>query len=253
MNYKVNFEVLEDDNGYKGFGIEQGIGYFEPGWDTGLMFHDIFEHWFENTNYFSTNELSQAGECVALGIRSYLDDHSGLISSFASYNKYQGNEWNTWNTIIGQVAENLDKDAYIQYPNDFNYTTLSNYKPENLYEGYVAAYCKEYYKLSKKLSKQIEMAVSYGYWLGEQVHSKRLNEIYHFMTNLKLVWSILELNTLDMYDDSYLVPYGSTLTVEVGNKITARLHTPEFNFTWSNETTEEYIETRLSKKLQYEY
>lgn len=243
-SYQVNFTVVDDD--MVGFGIEQGLGYFEPGWGTELMFHDIFEHWFEDTKFFKTAELSQAGECVALGIRSYLDNHTGLVSAFAGYNKFHGCEWNTWNTLIDQVGENLDPETTNQYPNDFNYTTLPSYKPENLFEGYVESYNK-YYKIPKKLAKKVELAVSYGYWLGEQVHKGREMDIRDFMNNLKIVWEYLELDSKDLYEQSSMIPLGSTLTVNVGSKIVARLRTPEFNLTWSNETSEDYLIRKLEK------
>ena len=215
--YSVEFRV--DNVGqdeFKGFDNVKTSGYFEPGWSMDLLFHDIFEHWFEDTKYFRTQELSQAGECVAMGIRSYFADVSGLIHSYAGYNRYRGIEWNSWSTVISQCGENLDPDAYIKYPNDFNYDYLQGWNGENMYEDYVNAY-NEYYKgkFSLKLKNEIEKAVSYGYWLGEKLFEGKIQMIDTFCRNLQIFLRELNILDLGMYDSSHYLIHGRTMSVSV--------------------------------------
>ena len=175
-NYTVR--LVTDDSEWassRGFVNENCLGKFDAIWNINGFAHDLFEHWFEGTRYFKTRELSQAGECVACGIRQYLDDNSSIVERFMGYNMFHGVEWNSWNSIVGQVKEVLDGND--TFPNDFNYKHLSKWNGKNEFKGY----CKEQCKYSAKgFDEQIERAFSYGYWLGG-----------HVFTNLDLVEDFL--------------------------------------------------------------
>ncbi len=235
--YEAQFRVsINGDSDMNGFENVATAGFFEPGWNMNLLFHDIFEHWFENSKYFKTDSLSQAGECVALGIRTYFDSdcYNNLVQRFAMYNEHNGVEWNTWNVIIGQISENLpdskdeDGNDYAenanQYPNDFNYTTLKGWNGENDFEGYVDSYNKYDAKIPDSLKEEIEKAVSYGFWLGEHLFSDKLNMIDNFCSNLKDFLDKTGIEKLDMYEDPtdlYDLAW-KMLTVKVGkDNITA--------------------------------
>lgn len=243
--YNVTFRVdcYGKNTEFRGFENIKTAGYFEPSWDIALLWHDIFEHWFEDSEYFRTKELSQAGECVALGIREYFySTYSGLIERFAGYNKIQGCEWNSWKTIIGQVGENLpnskdeDGNDYAenanQYPNDFNYEHLPQWKKENNFKGLVEAYKEKYYNIPEDLANDIETAYSYGYWLGEQMFSDKIGLIRDFMTNLKYFLEKLNIAQTDIYEAPDYPIHERLLTVQVrqdnivaefcGCKITAK-------------------------------
>ena len=183
MNYKTS--LILDTSGYSesvGYVNEVALGRFDAGLDMGLFAHDMFEHWFEETKFFRTKELSYAGECVAMGIRSYLDDHSDIVRKFMSYNTYYGVEWNSWHTCLGMITDHV-KGYSDSYALDFNYLTLKGYKPHNLFEGYCGNYES---KLSPELNTQIEETVTYGYWLGEQVFKDRLQQVYDFLSLFKI-------------------------------------------------------------------
>jgi len=198
--YEVNFRAVNNNNLHTellGFENIKTAGYFEPGWNMNLLFHDIFEHFFEDSKYFKTSQLSQAGECVALGIREYFVNNSSLVDRFAAFNKYRGNEWNTWNTILGQISDTLEGNT--QYPNDFNYSHLDIWQKENNFEG-VASYYNDLFKVPDHLLDEAETAFSYGYFLGEYLFSDMLYIINDFCENLNLFLDKLCFNNQEMYD-----------------------------------------------------
>lgn len=221
--YLAEFKV--DNYGHNteftGFENLKTAGYFEAGWSMDVLFHDIFEHFFEDSKYFRTEQLSQAGECVAMGIRTFFYENSGLVQSYVFYNKYNGVEWNSWNTIIGQVGENLNEDNFNQYPNDFNFEHLPQWQYEeeedNFFEGMVEAY-DNYYNIvdnHPQLAKDIERAVNYGYWLGEHLFKDMLYMIDNFCANLEKLIKLLDMEGKDIYESCELPIHDRTLIVDV--------------------------------------
>lgn len=260
--YTVEFKV--DTQGIhkevRGFENVKTAGFFEPGWTMPLLWHDIFEHWHEETKYFKTAQLSQAGECVAMGIRQFIYENSNLIDRYSSYNKYHGVECNNWNVCIGQCVENLpdstdeDGNPYAEnaneYPNDFNYTTLPDWDKTNQFEGYAKRYAKEYYadKLTDELANEIELAYSYGYWLGEKLFSDKLNMIYSFCENLKLFLDKTGIGATDYYSAPDFPIDGEMLTVKVGKKnIVAEFCGVKITANQSEETAMKQIRSFLNK------
>lgn len=215
--YTVSF-VAEwgDYSDFQGFAVND---VFEPGFDMALLFHDIFEHWFEHSEFFSTDQLSQAGEVVAMGIREYLNDTSGLVYQFACYNKYQGVEWNTWTTILGQIRETAED--YSPYPNDFDFQYLDQWDGEIWIDDMIPYYDDAFEEDYPELVPLIYRAFNYGYWLGEFMFSDRLQLMYEFCLNLRdFAKEIKERYELDFCNCSNL--RGATLDVHVGmDEITA--------------------------------
>ena len=73
MSYVASFEIKEDDaDGTIGF-IPKGCDDFNAATDGSFLFHDVFEHWFENkVRWFSGDAaLNPAGEVAAMGARLY--------------------------------------------------------------------------------------------------------------------------------------------------------------------------------------
>ena len=251
--YSVEFRVDnsgQSESGFNGFENVKTAGYFEAGWNMNLLFHDIFEHWFEDSKYFKTSQLSQAGECVAMGIRSYFLDYSCLVNKFASFNKFHGPEWNSWSTCISQVQETRNGDND-KYPNDFKYSYLPEWEPENINKGYVDSYGGE--NLPKKLKKQIETAFSYGYWLGQKMFDGKLDMIYNFCTNLNIFLKELELDNLSMDDSTYLPIGGYYLNVDVRtDNIVAEFAGIKITANQSEATAHKAVKAILNK-FEYSY
>lgn len=107
--YSISFHHDNGDyNEFCGFyqSIPGGLSFGEGGYHRNLIFHDVFEHWFEGTHVFSTGrELSINGEAFAMGIRQSLYDNSHLVDSWAGYNRLQGCEWNSWQTISALISD----------------------------------------------------------------------------------------------------------------------------------------------------
>jgi hypothetical protein len=207
--YNLTFVIDESGNqDFTGFSEIKTREYFEPGWDFALLWHDMFEHWFEYTDYFSTSELSNAGECVAMGIRDWFDNSTGLVSNFGAFNKYRGCEWNSWVTCLSQIQES--SEDYSCYSNNFKYTTFEGYnKKNNDFEGMFKAYNE--YKLSKKYEKKIEKAFTYGNHLANKIFKGRVNEIEDFCNNLKHFLDSLEITKTDTYEKSIYNLHGKEL------------------------------------------
>ena len=215
MNYEVKFKIQNNKRcELTGFEEVKTAGMFDPGWGINLLFHDIFEH-REFCKEYSTKELSQAGECVAMGIRTYLYSCSGLVHHYAGYNKYQGIEWNTWNTILLQVAE-TKREEDGKYPNNFNYTHLKQWKKTNEFQGMCEAYNENYHV--EELYEDIETAVSYGYWLGEHLFKDRIHLIGDFCENLKQFLIHTDMESRDPYDTHPLDIDQLSFNVKVGSK-----------------------------------
>lgn len=190
-NYKVDLILNNHEyDDFKGYVPLKCNNYFEGSLHINTFSHDLFEHFFEFSKYFRTKELSEAGECVAMGVRTYLDYHSSIVQNFMGFNKYKGIEWNSWNTCIGQISESLEYPD--KYTIDFDYKTLPFYKKNNIFKGYCESYRSS---LSEKLNTQIEEAFSYGYWLGEYLFKDRLNMIYDFLELLKDYLSYLDVDS----------------------------------------------------------
>lgn len=74
MQHVIDFTIQEDPaNGEWGFYPDSAIGHdFNTSWMPHMLFHDIFEHWFEDTGYFSGNAAwNIGGEVAAMGAMSY--------------------------------------------------------------------------------------------------------------------------------------------------------------------------------------
>lgn len=210
--YDVEFKIKNSQkNDYNGFEVVKTAGWFEPSWDINLLFHDIIEHFFEQSKYFYTSEFSQAGECVAMGIRTYLNDYSSLVTDFAGYNKYRGVEWNSWTTCISQIRESINGES--EYSNNFNYTHLKSWDKKNIFKG-VAKYYDEYYKVEEFYEK-IELAFSYGYYLGEKLFNNKIDIIYRFFRNLREFLSEIEILNLTHYDTSIYLLENTKFIVNV--------------------------------------
>lgn len=73
MKHSVKFNITVDDaTGEYGL-IPLGCEGFNAFWNGQGIFHDVFEHWFENNHkYFrGKNALNRGGECAAMGAFMY--------------------------------------------------------------------------------------------------------------------------------------------------------------------------------------
>lgn len=178
MNYQISMVVkpLEYD---EGFGWKPKL---VPEFDAvPTMSHDLFEHWFERTNFLKTKELSHVGEAVAIGIRTYFDENSKIVHNHMNFNQFRGVEWNSWNTLL-QIYDDLDQE-FPQYSTDLSFMGL-RWKKENYFKGYLKSYDQSK-SLSANIRTQLEIGISYGYWLGQKMFKDRLNEIDEFLFKIK--------------------------------------------------------------------
>ncbi len=203
MNYEVEFSLLNDPNGlyeFKGFVNTVAEGEFEAGFNIGTLYHDMFEHWFENSKYYSTSSLSQCGEAVAMGVRAWLEDEGSVPTEYGVYNRYQGIWWNSKSTILSQVyetEEEVEEYGEAKYPNDFDFKHLDSWDgeiSEHIRYQWECVHTENYYvEIEEKYLEDILKAMSYGYYLGELLFEDSLEMIEDFLNNLKQWLSTLEL------------------------------------------------------------
>ena len=236
--------IVNDGMGYSelcGFVTKGTEEHFDGVWNVGGIFHDVIEHWFENSEYFETDDLSQAGECVAMGIRTWFADYSGLINDYAFFNRQNGIEWNSFSVMLGQVQES-EEHEYSIYPNDFNYKTHPEIENELHYLGYSENYDK-IYNLSKELHTKIDTAFSYGWNLAEYLFSDADLQAYdNFFENVKLFLSHSGIDDFNLYDCPDFMS-NMEWTFEVGkNGINSIITLNGDVFTISDKTSEEEIQ-----------
>ena len=112
MEYKVYFRVREDDaTGEFGFMLEN-VDNFNASINSISFFHDVFEHYFENTFPFTGESCENiSGEIVAMGHFLYYMD-AGLDSDYRlnfRYNRYiYGSPDAASSTIWSLLADPID-------------------------------------------------------------------------------------------------------------------------------------------------
>lgn len=225
-NYQVRFVMdYNADSGLDGFVLDKHLGRFDGGMEMGLFFHDIFEHFFEFTNLYHTSQESQAGECVAMGIRAFFLENTYLVPDYASTNAVMGHYWNILGVMSSQVIdtqreieESADGEEYEpQFPNDFSFKKLNLeiydkfYILENV-EGYEEL--KEWGETYPELFEGIKNAFNYGFALGKHMFEDRLELIDAWCA--KLAAFINRMKDTEIWEPEYL-KY-ATFDVRVGQR-----------------------------------
>lgn len=225
--YRLRFVMdYNAASGLDGFVLDKHLGTFDGGMDMGLFFHDIFEHFFEFTNLYHTSKESQAGECVAMGIRAFFLENSNLVQDFASTNKYRGDYWNILAVMSSQVRETqeeveqhlADGDEYLpRFPNDFDFRSV-DLEIEDMFwilefeDGYRDL--KQFGEKHPELFEDIKKAFNYGFALGRFLFEDRLALIDAWCG--KLVDFIEKMQNTGIWEPEYL--QYATFDVRVGQR-----------------------------------
>lgn len=260
--YTCNFTVdnFGRNKEFTGFESDLTSGYFEAGWSPALLWHDIFEHWFESSSYFSTKELSQAGECVAMGIRQWFYDYTNLVQKYAAYNLFRGVEWNSAQTILSQIVEaheEIEEYGHSEYGLDFDYVTLPEYEPQDQFKGFINPYMTDYidYDLPSGIIDKIEGALDYGYWLAEFLYSDMIHIIDKFMSNLVqfLTFTGIYDEHRDYYESCPFPIDGRKLVVQVRkNEVIAKFGSLYITSNQQPETIDK-VSRQFLNEFEYEY
>lgn len=214
------------DSGLDGFVLDKHLGTFDGGMNINLFFHDIFEHFFEFSDLYHTGQETQAGECVAMGIRTYFLESSDLVQKFASTNKYRGHYWNILAVMSGQVRDTqaeverhaAEGDEYPpQFPNDFHFKGI-DLPIEDMFwilegeDGYKDL--EQFGEKYPELFEGIKKAFNYGFALGKYLFEDRLELIDAWCQ--KLDKFIKKMEDMEMWEPQYLTY--ATFDVEVGER-----------------------------------
>jgi hypothetical protein len=252
--HTITFNIINEDNHNEYVGFEPIIGdnlsFNEPTFSSQLLFHDIFEHAFEESKYFSTKgKLTSNGESMAMGVRKWFYENTRLIEKYAGYNKNMGVDRNTssiLDSLVFTFMEDKEKGYYPKYPIVKKFKGLD--LPKNDYKLALYDYGKE------KYLKRMNKAYKYGISLADHLYEGMEEVLSSFMDNLILFMEKSGINHIGKEHYEVLeIPYlhGSTCGVE----ITKTMVTFVLNFTngleiyFDSEFDTDEIEA-LAKKVQ---
>ena len=154
---------------------------FNAFWDGRGLFHDVFEHWFENVNpLFKDNyAFNIGGECVAMGARYYYMDSMQMQHMLepSNYN-------NAWNSPRIENESSIQESIVNGYCN-FGFTLESNVPnmPEtdcNEMEYQLG----EFWKNVKDIKSEDEDIRQYGEKYKRSVTKNKIFNLYRYGYNM---------------------------------------------------------------------
>lgn len=183
MKHVVVFNI-DEDNATGEYGlIPVGCEGFNAFWDGVGIFHDVFEHWFENKHKYFIGEaaLNRGGECAAMGAAMYYWECLGVSNRpLGSYHYFMDS--------ARMENEYALKEAITQGYMDFGSVLESNvpyqkqikggdleYEVEKLYEGVqLAELSQDNPKYSKEVKDSVTLAklrnlYRWGYRMAERL------------------------------------------------------------------------------------
>lgn len=141
--------VFDDDSKRSGAGIgvlpkltlDPDTG-FDPNWSGLMMFHDVFEHWFEHVDPYFKGEYAMniGGEMCAMGACWYFYDLLRLDSRLSSRGI-----WSPQASNIGTTHALLQVVALHGDYSEFGNTLLSNVPPQKPADEEMEAVLNEYW------------------------------------------------------------------------------------------------------------
>ena len=189
---------------------------FDSTWSGIMVFHDVFEHWFEETlDYFKgENSCNVSGEVVAMGALSYYYDTLGLPNRLKVNTNYSHEEL-IISTTQGFIEDAIMHDSF-QYGETFNSIIPTQ---EESYSDFLESIIDEHWSQIEELEPQSEEGKIYKqslskeklancYRFGFELASKivddkfqNTNTLYEFIE----FWDTFTKNTSaeDLYSMSY--------------------------------------------------
>lgn len=189
-------------------------GFMEGGVSPELLYHDIFEHWFEMSGLFRTPELSINGEAVAMGIRHSLETNWGLATQHGAYNKFNGWQWNSRATIK-DLLYNVEQEECPIY--GVCQTPIRASKVE--VESWRVEEAAELLQLHDKYPEYADvLAHDYAFgwaWADEVYQWHQQDALSRFMENLKVFHVALGLGD-DLHQDNIFGLESMIVNVDLG-------------------------------------
>lgn len=113
MKHVVTFDLTEDEN-MGGYGLLQDIvndnnseGLFQVNWTTRMLFHDLFEHYFEGRGKFSfRNMFNIQGEMYAMGHFSYYQEYYQVFNNKSIHTDCDTAVHTTWYELLESFQDN---------------------------------------------------------------------------------------------------------------------------------------------------
>jgi len=201
--HKVELDFFEDNNGILGLAHKNSYDRdeaFDAFYDGALIFHDVFEHWFEhNHKYFMGNYgFNVAGESAAMGAACYYIQELGLYNRLM-YRGFQGIDQILSNTTTDIISEaiwagycNFGTELRccipkIKYTDNYTLETyLTEYRhqlKQKMRVGSRSEYCCEgEYEFAKKYKKsvtkrKVKSLTRWGYQMAEKLIPHNRNNI----------------------------------------------------------------------------
>jgi len=202
MKYVVTLKKFEDDStgdtGFTHIETFNANAPFNAFWEPSGIFHDVFEHWFEDKlRYFRDKNMCNIyGEMVASGIRVWMYHNA---CGFDVFEYRRGNrQYTFFEDTQGQCLEAITEE-YTQFPiHDIGIPYqkyIDNaYNLENVLSEYWFQFINKYPKklLNQKevYQSRIQNAYRYGYNLAERLYGKYdAHVLYDFFSKVLSTWN----------------------------------------------------------------
>lgn len=202
--YSVKLVYHECENsGLTGYVQPELKEVFQPFDRFSGIVHDLFEHWFEGTEFFDSQEITLAGEYIAMGCREFLIVNSNWFYGF----------WYYKNLNVNGLAylENFLFDNYehsVHHPEDRKGDYYPNFPIQPIKLKYftgvkpneISFFSKRFDLLipesyKKKVNKKLHRYYAYGFQLADFMFGNRLRDLEDLVTRFEKLYAyILEKN-----------------------------------------------------------
>ena len=226
MQYEVMLRLHKDDSG-RGLVPENAMGIFNPFWSADGIFHDVFEHYFENNHpYFNgSNSFKIFGEMVASGHGAAYRDIG--VNNF----KYRDDKNRSY--IVDTTS--LLQDWINGSAEDLEYPIGVCPIPQRSAEKHtIRYYINEYLdwieknvpedkkKLRKQLKNMVRRCYAWGFKRGEKIANGDKDHSYDYMNKFLDTWdefSIYDPFNLMIADEEAYPPMGFKFIITTRPKL----------------------------------
>lgn len=224
--YSVKLVYHECENsGLTGYVQPELKEIFQPFDRFSGIVHDLFEHWFEGTDFFNAEKITLAGEYVAMGCREYLITNSNWFYGFWYYKNPNVNGLAYLENFLydnyEQSVLKADERSFDYYPcfpeHPVKLKLFTGVKPGeiSMFSRRFDLLIPESYK--KKMNKKLNRYYQYGYQLADFMFNKRMKDLEDLIVKFETFYQFilskgLRFDTIEFVNDTQMyIKFNDTL------------------------------------------
>lgn len=234
MIYKVNLQLFQDDaTGEYGLAPQNSIDReFNSFWTHQGIFHDVFEHYFEDNHKYFKREYSFniGGEVAAMGHYAYYMNRFNFSKRPLSPNSMYSMEENIIDSTFSEMQEGIE-EGYARFGSELlcrvPRTKVDNYTLDNIiYEHFAKIKnCRitngEYRDYAKNYKKSVTLTklrnlYTWGYKRAEMIAPRNIHN-YDVMRGFLDSWE--EFCSYNKPEDLFQWLRGVEITISTGEKM----------------------------------